>query len=177
MNIKIDLQSQCGKAPIGLFAARHKNAECGAGPEAGMAERSKLVLFHEVAGEAGRDSARPRLGVGEHVDFAVRLLEGLGHAEFGKSAPPRDHVRRIRPHRMPKPHALRAAVDVETRAGDIIKAVVPGYRGRPAIAGPERPDQPARKAAHKRILEVAPPPDIEGPCAIVEIKTLEPHAL
>lgn len=61
--------------------------------------------------------------VGQNIDFAVRLLEGLRDAKMRKLSPPCQHVTRIGLHRMPESDANARCVEIQRCPGFIQHAV------------------------------------------------------
>ena len=57
-------------------------------PAAQDAQAVELVLFEDMGGEAVGIGPRGPLGVGQQIDFTVRLLEGLDDAARFQRIPP-----------------------------------------------------------------------------------------
>ena len=134
------------------------------------------MLIDDVSGEAVRIDAGLALGVGEHVDLAMRLLERLGDAERGEALAPGQHVGGVRLHRMPEPDT-GVCVGGERLAGHVDERVVLRQRRHPRLPARNRPDQPARKIGDQRLVEIAGAPDIDRPFAVAEIEPFEAQAL
>src|SRR5262249_7615103 len=146
-------------------------------PAARLAERAEAVLIDDVRGEAVGIGVRRAFRVGEHIDFAVRLLERLADVELGQALAPGQHLRGARLHRVPEPHARVLTDAGERSAGDIAGNAILPEPGQPLLVEPERPDQAAREVADEGLVEIARAPDRERPFALAEIEPLKPQAL
>jgi len=106
------------------------------------------MLADDMVREAVRIGFRGAFSVGQEVDFAVRLLEGLHDGECCQPAAPCRHFRDIAVDRMPKRDT--GLLQAHGRTTDIAeRAVVPDVR-RAHIADVCVPDQAtAQRAEHR----------------------------
>ena len=83
---ELDLKLTLGNALERPAIAGVPAAERGAGPAARLAQGAEAALLDDMAGKAVRIDVRGALGVGENIDFAVRLLERLSDLELRRDA-------------------------------------------------------------------------------------------
>ena len=104
------------------------------------------MLLHDVPGKAVRMVVRLPLGVGQDVDLAVRLLERLRDAEVRKPLPPGQHLAASDCIGCQRRTRTSGAAEIEARSALVEHAIRLRQPRDPALAEPERPDQPARHA-------------------------------
>jgi hypothetical protein len=81
------------------------------------------MLLHNVPSKPVRVDMRAPFRIGQNIDFAVCLLEGLCDSKMRKPLPPCHHLIRIGLHRMPEPDAHAPSIEIEPRAGRIQRAL------------------------------------------------------
>src|SRR5262249_36907086 len=97
-----------------------------------MTEHRELVLLDQMSGEAIGISAGGALGLGQQINFAVRLLERLAYLVNLEPVAPGLHLGDVAVQRMPQPYT--SVVTKPVHLGVPLRhepAVVP-YAGRAA---------------------------------------------
>ena len=89
---EFDLELALGHALERPAVAGVPAAEGRARPAARLAQGAEAALLDDMAGEAVRVGVRGALGVGQHIDLAVRLLERLRDPELHEALAPCEHV-------------------------------------------------------------------------------------
>src|SRR5262245_1742196 len=112
------------------------------------------MLAQNVAGEAVRVHVGAALRIGDHVHFAMRLLERLGHALRGKITAPAQHAIGILVERMPE----RDSAVIQVRdglPGGVADDATLRQAGDRLSASIEAPDEAPHQPGQQRMVEIS----------------------
>ena len=155
---------------IGLI---HPHAR-GHRPAVKARERHRLLLLESVRGPAVGVGARYAFGVGQSVNLAPNLREGLGDLQLFEPVAPRLYRCNIAVHRVPQADGRAREVDRLSR--DRHQRVAIWIRQCGVFAPPfalHQPHQPPSKAAQQRLLKILLTPIVERPAAVLQIELLQ----